>query len=480
MSPFTKNLLVLVVAAGAAGALGTYAYFGVLKTEARQAAEKAEAERILPSSAVLDGGGGTESGFTSLTVSAKGARTDLVKDASGWRLTSPVQGAGDAEAIEGLLRELAGGRFKTKVEEKPTAEDLQRYGLATPSFEVTASGPAGRFTLKGGAENPYDGSVYAQRDQDPTVYALPGAARFAFQKGPSELRDKRLFPFDPAQVQGLDVQAKAFHYTVQRQGEKGWALTSPAPKKADAEAVEGILDALKDARALSYTTEGEHSVNGDALHLVLTLKEGTATFSLDEESSETSPRVYARRELPGEPTAVMELPSNLLEAIRKPLDAVTDKALVDFDPHAVTQTDFLAPNTPTLRLQRETSDGGSGDSWRVTAPVGGPAKQWKMASVLWLLKSLKAKEVVEDSPKSWEKYGLGAEARVVVLKGSSGQEMGRFWIGKTDAKSGAVFARGEKNQVVQVESDRLAELPKSVSDVLDSPASQDGGLTPKP
>ncbi len=56
-----------------------------------------------------------------------------------WVITRPLKTAADVRTAEDIVSALQFARLKSTVEEKPTAEDLQRFGLDHPSVEVTAS-----------------------------------------------------------------------------------------------------------------------------------------------------------------------------------------------------------------------------------------------------------------------------------------------------------------------------------------------------
>ncbi len=63
-------------------------------------------------------------------------------------------------------------------------------------------------TLYGGVENPFDGSVYVRRDEDPRVYSVDGAVRYALEKDLYVLRAKEFLGLDEAQVKAFSVTAK--------------------------------------------------------------------------------------------------------------------------------------------------------------------------------------------------------------------------------------------------------------------------------
>ena len=104
------------------------------------------------------------------------------------------------------------------------------------------------------------------------------------------------------------------------------------------------------------------------------------------------------------------------------------------------------------------------------APTQGKAKVFKLLSLLSTLDSLKAAELGESKPKAWEKYGITDTSRGAELRNKDGQVLARLWLGtEVKGKEGRVWARGSRDEVLEVESTALGELPTSVADLLDVP-----------
>src|SRR5215470_11400549 len=139
MSARSKNLWTLLGAAVVTLGLGLYAWLGVMKGEEKEAEQKRVSERLVQPVSRPDGG--TENvRYDHLVVKAKGDTTELgrLPDQS-WVITRPFRTAADVRTAEDVVGTLQFARIKSTVEEKPTPEDLQRFGLDHPSIEVTAS-----------------------------------------------------------------------------------------------------------------------------------------------------------------------------------------------------------------------------------------------------------------------------------------------------------------------------------------------------
>jgi hypothetical protein len=137
-----KNLTALGALVLVSGALGLYAYFGVMKTEEREAERKETSEKLFaaqsPGEKLPDGGTPAAPVFTSIVVKAKGEVTTLEKKGEEWWITAPLTAKTDKSAVDQLVSQLQSARVKATVEENPTDADLAKYGLDQPRFTVTA------------------------------------------------------------------------------------------------------------------------------------------------------------------------------------------------------------------------------------------------------------------------------------------------------------------------------------------------------
>ncbi|HEY0880023.1 MAG TPA: DUF4340 domain-containing protein, partial [Archangium sp.] len=147
--------------------------------------------------------------------------------------------------------------------------------------------------------------------------------------------------------------------------------------------------------------------------------------------------------------------------------------ILRFQKELVTKLVFKNESGVEIVVAKDAPDA-SAESWRVVAPQAGKAKFFKVTSALWMLGSTKALAVGEEKP-DWKKYGIGEKSRSVTIYGDGDKELARFVIGdKVPNTPTAVWVRGSRDQVLQSDSSRFAELPFQLSDVLDVP---DAGVT---
>lgn len=497
MSQMRKNALGMGAMALVAGGVGLYAWLGVKAPEEHAQKQKAVEERLVKG----DGAHAErELEFTRVTLEAKGNATTLERDADGtWRLVSPVKAKADTFQVDNLLSQLTGGRIKSVVDEAPGAEDLARYGLSPPAFVVRAEGrpkpqgsridldaPMVERVLKGGGENTFDGSVYVQRDDDPRVVSVQGGVRWALDKSTFDLRHKDVLEVDK-DVRALAVKAPTHAYTLTRQGEDKEARWRLAPAKgeplaADKQAVEQFLVAMKGYRAVDFLedTAAERARVGVDKPLVtvdVTPSKGVPVqFALAEQKEAEKTRTFLLR-TEGEQTTLAELEPGAVFALDKDPLLLRDKTVLAFDRAKVAKVVFKKAGAEDIVVQRSATEGSSNEDWTVLAPEEGPGKKFKLSSILWSLGSLKATEFLADSPRPRARGAgpLDAPWRQVLLYDAQGKELAVLTVGdEVPGRDNARYARGTAPQMVEMETGKLQDLPETVDDVLERPASAEG------
>jgi hypothetical protein len=486
-----KNLLLLGVLAVLAAGLGLYAWWGVAKPQEREERRKAEDARLVPLGEPprADGAdaGTRELEVSRITLQAKGDTTVLERSDAGWRMVSPVAAAVDTYAVDGLVSQFQTGTVKETIEENPTPEDLKRYGLDAPRFTVRAharirGGDQEReIVLKGGAENPFDGSVYLQRGDDPRVYSAQGGIRWNLEKSAFDLRDKEVLAVEEKDVRRVELRAGRSGWIIERGDGETWRISQPIADRADARTVSSLLSELRTQRATSFRADSPEErartgVDKPASVITFTLKEGDPIrLAVGRSGADAGPSVFVLR-TQGSQSLLAEVPEGVMAALNKEPGDLRDKSALHFDRTRVARIAVGRADGSRIVVERPAGvDGGFSEDWRVVEPRQGPAKKFKLSSLLWTLESLQAKKLGEERPKSWAKYGVEKPEREVSVLDTSGNVLARLALGKSvPGQEGTRYARGSRDQVLEIDESRLADLPASVEEVLDTPVAAAG------
>jgi hypothetical protein len=430
--------------------------------------------------------------FTHLTVKARGATSELERTPEGWRLVAPVAAKADAYAVEALVQQLTSAKFKATVNASPSDADLKKYGLASPSFTVTARAflpdaqgggaddPSRQrtVTLTGGDENPFDGSVYVRRDGDATVYSADGVVRYSLDKGPFELRAKEfLGPLDTAALQSIEVTAKDHAYSLTREADgKSWRLVKPEPTRANAPRLAELLKAFTGHLALAFPPDSASTRKALGLETptvdarFVPVSGEPIRIRVAQVMRDGAPVVHALREQ-GSQATLAEVEARALTALDLGVQELKDRRVLAFPRDAVRRLEFLpGGKAAPVVVVRE------GEAWRTEGPDGGRTQHFRVVKLMGRLESLKATAFGEPNVKRWERYGISDASRGVVLKDAQGRELARLWLGDAvpDTED-RLYARGSGADLVEVSMGAVADLPTRASDLQLQDAPPDAG-----
>ncbi len=149
------------------------------------------------------------------------------KDHDLWNFTKPTAAPGNGDAINALLSAVANARTTTIVSE--TANNLPKYGLASPAISFTASDAKRKTaTLLVGKK---EGDEYFARDAArPTIFRINQDLYKKLSQNFSDLRDKKLAHFDPSTITHAEIHNASGAILATRRSETEWTLDSSAQK----------------------------------------------------------------------------------------------------------------------------------------------------------------------------------------------------------------------------------------------------------
>lgn len=486
MNQSTKTLLQLVAVVAIAAGIGGYAYFGVFKKDQETEKKQEHDLRLFAPQKYeerLADGGAPAAEFTRLTVTSGGTTTVLQREPGGeWRIVSPVKGKADKLVTDAITSQLQTSKFKATLEENPDAAALERYGFNKPQFVVEASaevnGELRSVKLIGGVENSFDGSIFVRRNEEKPVFTAEGGVRFTMAKTTFDLRDKQPLSVEEAKVQKIAVKSVNNEFVLERNADKQWNFVKPNTEAADNPSVAAMIVLVGQERAQAFPedTEANRKALGFDAPLIdttVTLAGGqTVRFRVTRQAADGGETYYVVRD-DAAGSSLAQVGAGATQYDHNPGD-LRDKSIVRFKREAVTKMVFRDVGGPEIVVDKGTVEA-SAEAWKVTAPRPGKAKIFKVTSALWSLGSAKMLAAGEEKPKDWAKYGLDDKAKYIALFGADGKELGRFVIGKPVPETPSGFyVRGTRDQVLQSDGSRFADLPFKLEDVLDE-GGKDGG-----
>ena len=274
----------------------------------------------------------------------------------------------------------------------------------------------------------------------------------------------RLWDLEPKDVEGVTIKRKSETVRVKRT-DSGWELQEPIKTRADRGAVDGIVTSLATARvdrevASSPTSLDEFGLKTPEAEVTIDVKGKPPLGLLVGGKSPTSAWVFAKE--PSKP-AVVALSEMLSRDLAKPVTELRDRTVLAFDRKAVSQIDLaLTGDAVTL----ESADAGK---WRIVKPRALPADSDLVADFLDKLDAAKAKDFVDDAPKSLVPFGLDKPATVTLWVGKDKDRAARTLLfGRDDKdKKGVYVMRAGESSVMLVPEEVWTAVPKTVGALRD-------------
>ena len=388
----------------------------------------------------------------------------LAKGAGGWSLSAPMTDGADQEAVERYLRNLLEcEREKVVVDSAAaSADEAAQYGLDAPRLKVRLQTEDGTEQVVAfGADSPTDRFTYAQLQGDNPEIFVVRAWRFDnLDKRAFDLRDRRVLAFakdEVMQVQRWGTGGAA----VLARAEPDWQLREPVAARADADAMDGLLDKMDQAEIEAFVAEDPDADSlatyglGERASLVeiaLLVGEDRAEKRLAIGGADEQGRWYARD---ASRPQVFLVDSTLVQELTKGISDLRDKKPLRFDREQVERIVLTRGAATAFAADKDTSG-----VWHLSEPMGRDAKSWKLNSLLSDLEQFEVEDFAEELPAE------AASAFSIELLGE-GQALltARF-----SAAAGTSYLQQAGDDAVYVVSgDDFAELDLGLDDVAQAP-----------
>jgi hypothetical protein len=328
-----------------------------------------------------------------------------------WRLVAPIDAPADPEAAAALAERIAIAAIAPlDTRDDSPAPDDAALGLGAPRLEVRLEGAGGVVlrTLRFGARNPYDGSVWAREGAGPPG-RVSGMTFAALDLDALALRERRALPFRPELVREVEVDgpggARALRVTRTLDSWKLEGAGDAGAGRADPELVEAWLAALCTMRFRAWVGAAPVAPTAAAHTITVRLQSG------GELALRWDGGPLAIRAVPDEPTARVDVPAQLLEdLLRRPRD-LSDHRLVTFTRAAVTRVKVIGDER--FVVFEKIAPG----SWELRAPTTRPVPLGVVDALLHSLARVRAEEAAPPTPGAGKRPPPGPPAPAPVVAG---------------------------------------------------------------
>jgi hypothetical protein len=274
----------------------------------------------------------------------------------------------------------------------------------------------------------------------------------------------RLWDLEPKDVETVTIKRKADTIRVKRV-DAGWELLEPVKTRADRGTVDGIVTSLATARvdrevAAAPASLDEFGLKAPDAEVTVEVKGRAPLGLMVGGKSPTGAWVFAKEPSKSAVVVVSEI---LARDLAKPLSDLRDRTMLAFDRKSVSQVDVAVAGDS---ISLETPEAGK---WRIVKPRPLAADADLVTDFLDKMEQAKAKEFVDDAPKSLAPYRLDRPATVTLWVGKDKDRAARTLLfGREDKdKKGVYVMRAGEPGVLLVPEEVWAAVPKTVGIIRD-------------
>jgi len=192
---------------------------------------------------------------TGITITRDALTIECLKKGYDWFLSAPVRARGDAAAIEriaAVLECLDWSERITVAQREARDLTLADYGLTPPRAIVSVDTADRRETLLLGDPIPLGNGIYARHSRSDAVLTVPVTLIEILPKSISPLRDRAVLHGTPATTVRFEIQRRESGFIQLVRQSAGWSVQQPLSARADAPAVQRLLESLYALRVESF------------------------------------------------------------------------------------------------------------------------------------------------------------------------------------------------------------------------------------
>jgi Domain of unknown function (DUF4340) len=371
----------------------------------------------------------------------------LEKNSSGkWQIIAPKQLSADQDAVSSMMSTLSSLNSDRLVDDK--ASDLKQYGLAEPSLEIDLTTKQKPQKLLIGDDSPTGSAVFAKLEGDPRVFTIASYNKTSIDKGPNDLRDKRLLTADFDKLSRVEVVAKKEQWEFARNKQE-WQILKPKPLRAENYQVEDFVRKLREAKMDLTGTDTDEKKTGAAFSsgtLVGSAKVTDSAGTQELQVRKNKDNYYAKSSAVA---GIYKVPSDVGQAFDKKLEDFRNKKLFDFgydEPSKVELHDGQKAYFLTKGGEDWWSDGKKMDSSSVQ-------------SLIDKVRSLSASKFVDS--------GFTTPAIEATVTSNDNKRVEKVLI----SKSGERYIAKRENEpaLYELEASAVTEFQKSAADLKQAP-----------
>jgi hypothetical protein len=182
---------------------------------------------------------------------AKDIEWEVLNKDEDWFLNKPVKALAKKSTVDNILSSLSDLKAKAFVAEEKKPEDLKKYGLEKPEYEVALHLPSANqdvvFYLHKAADK-----NYATTSLSPKLVEIESQIFTDLEKKPEDLREKQVAVFNPWEADKLSLRKGDLSLTVVKDKDEKWHFDTAAKEAADSSKIETFIRKIEGLEAAEF------------------------------------------------------------------------------------------------------------------------------------------------------------------------------------------------------------------------------------
>lgn len=179
---------------------------------------------------------------------AKKTEWEATKEEKEWFLKKPAGALARSSKIENILTSLSNLKAKEFISESKTEEEITKYGLEGPEYQITLSLPLENQEVTFSFQKTED-RVYATTSLSSKIVESEESILTDIEKDAEELREKKFSDFYSWEAKKLYLKKGKIHLTVAKGEEDKWFFESPLNEGADKNKIETFIRKIESLEA---------------------------------------------------------------------------------------------------------------------------------------------------------------------------------------------------------------------------------------
>ncbi len=187
----------------------------------------------------------------SIALRAKETQWEAERKEEEWYFNKPVQALAKETKITGILNSLSGLKAKEFVSEEKSKEEVKKFGLEQPDYEITLTLPVENQELTFFLHKQED-TLYATSSLSSKIIEAEDTLLSELEEEIRELREKEVANFYSWEVNRLHFKWGELNWELLKDEEDNWQFETPVQEEADKSKVQTFIRKIESLEAEEF------------------------------------------------------------------------------------------------------------------------------------------------------------------------------------------------------------------------------------